>query len=75
MVFSVTFNKVSVISWRPVLLLGETGVSGETTDLSLVTDKLYPIKLYRVIGTDNDCIGSCKSKYHTITTTTVLKEI
>jgi len=48
----------------------------ETTDLSQVTDKLYHIMLYTspwsrfklitsvVIGTD--CIGSCKSNYHTI---------
>ena len=52
------------------------------TDLSQVTDKFDPIILYRVhlawagfelttlvvIGTD--CIGSRKSHYHTITTTT-----
>ena len=29
MVFSATFSNISVISWRVVLLVGETGVSGE----------------------------------------------
>ena len=52
----------------------------KTTDLSQVVDKLYHIMLYTspwsrfelaisvMIGTD--CIGSCKSNYHTITATT-----
>jgi hypothetical protein len=52
----------------------------KTTDTSHVTDKLYHIMVYAspwsrfklttsvVIGTD--CIGSCKSNYHTITVTT-----
>ena len=56
----------------------------KTTDLSQVTDKCYHIMLYIlpwsrfelttsvVIGTD--CIGSCKSNYHTITTTTAPTE-
>jgi hypothetical protein len=57
----------------------------KTTDLSQATDKLYNIMLYTlpwstfelttsvVIGTD--CIGSCKSNYYTITTTTAPYQI
>jgi hypothetical protein len=40
MVFSVTFNNISVNSWWSVLLVEKTGVLGETTDLSKVTDTL-----------------------------------
>jgi hypothetical protein len=41
-VFNATFNNISVISWWSVLL------AKKTTDLSLVTDELYHIMLYRV---------------------------
>jgi hypothetical protein len=42
MMFNATFNIISVISWRSVLLVEET------IDLPQVTDKLDHIVLYRV---------------------------
>ena len=38
--FNVTFNKISVISWRSVLVEQEDGVPESSTDLGQVTDKL-----------------------------------
>jgi hypothetical protein len=45
MVFNATFNNISVILWRSVLLLEETG---ENHRPATVIDKLYHIILYRV---------------------------
>jgi hypothetical protein len=44
MVFSATFNNISVISWQSVLLAEETEVHGE--NLSQVTASLYFLLLY-----------------------------
>jgi hypothetical protein len=68
--------------YEPLLCLEE---SEKTTDLSQVSDKLYHIMFHTslwsrfelttsvVIGTD--CIGSCKSNYHTITATTAPPDV
>ena len=47
MVFNTTFNNISVISWKSVLLMEETRVPREH-HLPQVTDKLYHIMLYQV---------------------------
>ena len=47
MVFNATFNNISVISWRSVLLVKETEVPRENTDLTQVTDKLYSIIFFK----------------------------
>ena len=64
-VFNATFNNISGILWRSVLLVEET------------TYKLYHIGLYRagfelkiLVGKGTACIDSFKSYYHTITTMT-----
>jgi len=41
MVFNASFNNISIVSWRSVLLMEETGVPGENTNLTQVNDKLY----------------------------------
>ena len=52
MMLTATFNNISVISWRSVLLVEEPGVPGENhwPAINLVTDKLYHLMLYRLSG-------------------------
>ena len=38
--FNATFSNISAISWRPVLVVEEAGVPGETTELGQATGKL-----------------------------------
>ena len=81
-VLKATFDNISVISWRPGLLVEETGVPGEnhrsaashsqTLSHNVVSVHLdwvgFELKTLVVIGID--CICSCNSNYHMITTTT-----
>jgi hypothetical protein len=87
MVFNANFNNISVISWRSVLLVEETGVPGEnhrlvvshwqTLSHNVVENTPLPwggfeLTTLLVIGTDNT--GSWKTNYHTITTTKTVSD-
>ena len=49
MAFNATFNNISVISWRSVLLVEETGDPGENHLPAAVTDKHDHIMFNRVL--------------------------
>ena len=80
MVFNATFNNISVISWRSGLLKEETGRPGEkhppnailcqTLSHNVVHLALMRFELTTSVVIDTDCIDSCKSNYHVITTMT-----
>jgi hypothetical protein len=62
MVFNATFNNISVISWRSVLLVGETGVL--LSVLLQFTDSDYPFGIFKfffpmlcfIFGGRHDCM-------------------
>ena len=59
-----------IVDWWSVLLVEETRLPEETSDMSQVTDKRC-IEYTSPWGMiDTDCTGSCKSNYHTNTATT-----
>ena len=70
MVFNATFNTISVISWRSVLLKGTVAEDPEkTTDLSQVTDKFLSLNVLHLalieVRTRNISGGSRrKTNYH-----------
>jgi hypothetical protein len=47
-VFKATFNNISVISWRSVLLVEETRAQEKSTDISQAIDIIYHIMMYGV---------------------------
>jgi len=85
MVLNATFNNISVISWRSVLLVEETGEPGEnhrpvarhwqTLSHNVVHLALIEIRAHN-ISVDRHRLHwySCKSNYHTITATTSPKQ-
>jgi len=83
MVFNATFNNISAIS---VSFISGGHQRKPLTRRMQITVELYHIMLYRVhfawvgfelitlVAIGTDCIGSCKSNSHTITTTTTHEE-
>ena len=80
MVFNATFNNISAMPWRRVLLVEETGENHrpiashwQTLPHNVVSStarhEVFELTTIVVIGTN--CTGSCKSNYYTITTMTV----
>jgi hypothetical protein len=76
--FDPTFNNISVILWQSFLLVEETWGPGENHDLSHNVVHLALIEIQTINGDRHyiqsrrplvvigiDCIGSCKSNYHT----------
>ena len=73
MVFNATFNNISDISWRPVLLVQENGITRDNhppatshiqTLLHNFVSSAPSLELTTLVMIGTDCIDSCKSNYH-----------
>jgi len=83
MLFNATFDNISVISWRSVLLVEETGIPRENHRPAAshwqtlwhkavaITHSHMGFELTTLVVIGTDCISGCKSNYHTITITMV----
>ena len=76
MVFNATFNTISAISWRWVLLVDETGVPGRKSLTIFISicciEYISPwagFELTTLVAICTDCTGSCKSTASPVTTT------
>ena len=79
LLFNTTFNNISVISWRSVLLMEDTGGPGvnnwpavshrQTLLLNVVHLAWAGFELTTLVVICTDYTGSYKSNHHTITTT------
>ena len=76
MVFDATFNNISVLSWRSVVLVEKTGENHRLVEshwqiyhIMLHTSPWSKFELTTSVVIGTDCIGN-KSNYHTITPTT-----
>ena len=71
MMHNATFNNISVIPKRSVLLVEETGGPEENHIMLYISPwSRFELTTSVVIGTD--CIGSCKSYYHAITASLIV---
>jgi hypothetical protein len=81
MVFNAIFNNISVISWRSVTSVEEIRVPAgnhrpaashcQMLSYNAVLSTRARFELTTLMVIDTNCTGSCKTNYHTITTTTV----
>ena len=71
MVFNATFNNISDISWRSVLLVEKSLKIYHKCCIEYTSPWVeFELITFVMIGNSTDCIGSCISNYHTMKITT-----